>query len=225
MRMHASALSASEGPSSPTRSGRRPIYRPRAGAAALAAAGTLGFTLLTSGVASAGMASAIPAPPPRLVGGNITTCDEAGLEGEIILQSTNGDSASNAAATGTVSADGLTLDVTINAGFTASGIAVKGGPDANVYTGPFVGPLLVEDMRAPTNPGGQQPEISQWFVCGFERPPTTPPTTPPRTELPKTGPSLSGPSVMLPVAFGSGLLLLGATLIVLHRRRDNEARG
>lgn len=225
MPMRALADSAPEGGSPATHPGRRVSYRPRAGAAALAAAGALGFTLLTSGVASAGVASAIPAPTPRLVAGNITTCEEAGLDGEIILQSTSGESASNAAGTGTVSADGLTLDVMINAGFTASGIAVKGGPNANVYTGPFVGPILVEDMQAPTNPGGQQPQISHWFVCGFERPPTTPPTKPPKTELPKTGPSLSDPSVVLPVAFGSGLLLLGATLVVLHRRRDSEARG
>ncbi|MER7471732.1 hypothetical protein [Micromonospora sp. NPDC000018] len=225
MRTRASARFASAGASSDTHPRRRTGNRPRAGATALAAAGALGFTLLASGVASAAAASAIPAPPPRLVGGNITTCEEAGLDGEIILQSTTGQSASNAAGTGTVSADGLTLDVTINAGFTATGIAVKGGPNANVYTGPFVGPILVEDMEAPTNPGEQQPQISHWFVCGFERQPTTPPTKPPKTELPKTGSSLNDPSVMLPVAFGSGLLLLGATLVVLHRRRDGEARG
>ncbi|MGN9808186.1 hypothetical protein ACTMSW_02345 [Micromonospora sp. BQ11] len=187
-------------------------------------------------------ARAIEAPEPRLVEGNVTTCAGAGLAGAIILGSpTSPANDSNEAGSGTVT--GLELDVTINDDFTATGIVVKGGPDANVYDGPFVGPIDVENMTAPINPENDQPfGISHWFVCGFEAQPTATPTatptvtptatptvtptaTPTVTKLPITGDSLSGPSFVVPVALGSGLLLLGSMLVVLYRRRDGEARG
>jgi hypothetical protein len=191
------------------------------------------------------LASAIPAPEPREVEGNVMTCEGADLAGEIILGGPNtSGSASSEAGTGTVT--GMqTLDVTINEGFTATGIVVKGGPDANVYDGPFVGPIEVEGMTSPINPATGRPfDISHWFVCGFEAQPTATPTatptvtptatptiaptatpTPTKTKLPLTGDSLSGPSVVVPAALGGGLLLLGSMLIVLYRRRDGEARG
>jgi hypothetical protein len=199
---------------------RRTFYGLRAGAAVFAAAGVVGFTLLTSGVASA-----VPAPTPRVVAGNVTTCAGAGLAGEIILEGGSG-SASSEAGSGTVT--GLELDVTINAGFTATGIAVKGGPDTNVYDGPFVGPTTVEDMVAPLNKGGEQSGISHWFVCGFETAPTTPPATPPTTppatppttpptETPTAAPTAptTSPPGQLPVTGGQTGLVIGSSLALL----------
>ncbi|MGK5675900.1 hypothetical protein ACSNOB_24020 [Micromonospora sp. URMC 106] len=137
------------------------------------------------------MASAIPAPEPRVAEGNVATCESADLEGEIILggPDTSG-SASSEAGTGTVT--GMqTLDVTINEGFTATGIVVKGGPDANVYDGPFVGPIEVEDMTSPINPATGEPfDISHWFVCGFQAQPTPTPTVSP-TVTPTATPTVS----------------------------------
>jgi hypothetical protein len=100
-------------------------------------------------------------------------------------------------------------------------------------------------MTAPINPANNQPfGISHWFVCGFQTQPTptatptvtptatptatptvTPTGTPTKTKLPITGDSLSGPSFVILAALGGGLLLLGSMLVVLHRRRDGEARG
>jgi LPXTG-motif cell wall-anchored protein len=212
---------------------RRTYHGLRAGAALFAAVAAAGFTMLATGVANAA-----PAPAPRLVEGNVASCEQAELEGSIILGGgdTSG-SASSEAGTGTVT-DGLTLDVTLNAGFTATGIVVKGGTDANVYDGPFVGPTEVEGMIAPLTGGGQQAEISHWFVCGFETPPTTPPTTPPPGEngddgedgengeggddgeddngsLPVTGMQVGGL-----VALGAGLLAAGIVMLAVRRRRD-----
>lgn len=209
---------------------RRTYLGLRAGAVAFAAAGAVGFTLLTTGVANAA-----PAPEPRLVEGNVATCVQAGLEGEIILQGETG-SATSEAGTGTVT--GKTLDVTINAGFTATGIVVKGGPNANVYGGPFVGPTEVEGMVAPTNASGEPAGISHWFVCGSETPSSPPPSspeTPPTT--PETPPSSSPPAVSgggLPVTGAAattmaltGLALVGggAALLWFRRRRDVTFEG
>ena len=55
--------------------------------------------------------------------------------------------ASSTAGTGDVSADGKTIDVTINAGWTASGIVVKGGPRYNKYVGPFPGLVTLDDLE------------------------------------------------------------------------------
>ncbi len=177
----------------------------RAALAATAVLASGGAMSLALGV---GVAAAAPAPPPRLVSGNVANCAQAGLAGSVILEGV-GD-ASNAAGSGDVSDDGLFLDVTINAGFTATGVAVKGGPNTNVYDGPFVGPTSIEGMRAPNNEGGQQPTISHWLVCGQ-------PTVP--TGAPRTGGGGSQGLNML----GAGALAVAAggavTLLVLRRRR------
>jgi LPXTG-motif cell wall-anchored protein len=220
---------------------RRTHHGLRAGAVAFAAAGAVGFMLLTPGVANAD-----PAPAPRLVLGNVATCEQADLEGEIILGGEEG-SATSPAGTGTVT--DKTLDVTINAGFTATGIVVKGGPNANVYDGPFVGPTEVEGMVAPTTASGEPAGISHWFVCGFETPstpsptpttesPTPTPTTPPPSEsVPPSG-STPPPGSVSPTAPGGpglpvtgaaattmaltglGLIGGGVALVWLRRRRD-----
>jgi hypothetical protein len=170
-----------------TRAAARSVALLRAITIGLAVLGVTGF------VVASGVASAAPAPAPRLVKGNVTTCAKAGLGGTVLFGSA-GYPQNPAAGSGTVSADGRFLDVTINSGYTATGIVVKGGPDTYVYDGPFVGPVTI-DMRAPDNKGGKIPKISHWFVCGMETPPTTaPPTTaPPTTAPPTTAPPTTAP--------------------------------
>ena len=84
-----------EAPARPA-AGRRTNHWLRAGAAAFAAAGVIGFTLLATGVANA-----VDAPEPRVVQGNVTSCEDAGLDGDIILQGDEGSETSDAG-TGTV---------------------------------------------------------------------------------------------------------------------------
>ncbi|HEY3006519.1 MAG TPA: hypothetical protein VGJ63_00440 [Micromonosporaceae bacterium] len=156
-------------------------------AIAFAMAGTAGLVL------ASGIASAAPAPTPHVVEGNVTTCAEAGLTGTILFS----DEMSGPAGSGTVRPDNKTLDITVNAGFTVSGVAVKGGPDTNVYDGPFTGPTTVEGMVSPLNPGGQLPTISHWLVCGGPSP-TPPPTTPP-SQTPTATPTAT-PTSQTPTA-------------------------
>jgi LPXTG-motif cell wall-anchored protein len=175
--------------------------------------GLAGLALIATAAPAA--AAAVPAPTPRVVQGNVTTCAQAGLSGSILFSDEN---PNPAAGSGTESADQLFLTVTINSGFTASGIAVKGGPDTNVYDGPFVGPITIENLRAPQNPGGQQPEISDWFVCGTTSSPK-PSVTP--SGAPETG---GGGSYGVTFAGLGALALASAAGIVLFRiRRRNDA--
>lgn len=188
-------------------------------------------------------ALADPAPTPRLVNENVTTCADAGLTGSILFGGEG--NASGEAGSGTV-IDDTDLTVTINAGFTASGIAVKGGPAAFVYDGPFTGPVTITELEAPlVGKPENVPAISHWFVCGgtsttptpsgstppptTTAPPTTaPPTTPPATTQPPTTtepPTTTAPPTTttapttpdddLPVtgAGVSGLVITGLALI------------
>jgi len=190
---------------------------------AAAAAAVLGAGLVwgaTAGAAAAVVAQ-IPAPAPTVIPGNPTTCAAAGIGGEILLSGVDSDGDSGDAGTGTVSDDNKTLTVTINPGFTATGIVVKGGPDANLFTGPFVGPITIEGMQSPLNPGGNIPDISHWFVCGMASMTTTTPptttvtvTTTTAAGLPVTGPATTGL-----VAAGVALVAGGATTLFLLRRR------
>ncbi|MFS8479566.1 MAG: hypothetical protein FWJ93_11530, partial [Micromonosporaceae bacterium] len=126
---------------------------------AIAAAGALTLSTATA-------AWATKAPEPTEKGGNVTTCVKAGLSGDKLFGADKAKGASNKAGSGTVSRDKKTLDVTINDGYTASGIVVKGGNGYHVYQGPFEGPTTIEGMVSPKNKGGKIPEISHWFVCG-----------------------------------------------------------
>lgn len=125
--------------------------------------------------------------------GNAATCADAGLKGDIVdegdLEFTGGVIDSDQTLTITGVADGL--DVT--------GIVVKGGDAYNVYVPGELGlgtDVPWEDLQAPTNDGGNQPELSHWFVCatGEVTPPTStePPTT--TTEPPSSEPSSEPPS-------------------------------
>lgn len=213
-----SGISASRRPGGRTRTNLL-----RAGLAGIAAAGAVTVALAAS------TASAAPAPAPRFVEGNVTTCEEAGLSGEVLFGSPPDYPSNPTAGSGTVSGDGTTLDVTINEGFTASGIVVKGGPDTNVYDGPFVGPTTVEGMQSPPVGQGNIPEISHWFVCGTETVPTSPPatsppptspaaTSPPPTALPLTGTTTSSSTGLL-LGSAAAFLGVGALLITFGRKR------
>lgn len=185
----------------------------------LPAMGAIAATSVLGVLMTAGVAKAVPAPAPRLVQGNVATCDGAGLTGQIILQGED-TGASSEAGTGTIT--GQFLDVTINAGWTASGVAVKGGPNTNVYDGPFVGPVTIEDMRAPNNEGGNQADISHWLVCGSKTGPTNGPTMKP------SGPAKTGGGGSQPI---DGWIAGGAALLValpmagalIWRRRHGNA--
>lgn len=87
--------------------------------------------------------------------GNVTTCAEAGLSGDIISVSSSG---------GVENVDQY-VDVTgVPEGYVLTGVVVKGGPGYNVYEG--LGALPWEDLRAPLTKSGQLPAISHWFACG-----------------------------------------------------------
>ncbi|HZM75827.1 MAG TPA: LPXTG cell wall anchor domain-containing protein [Candidatus Limnocylindrales bacterium] len=194
------------------------------GAVAFGAVAVVGIVL------AATTAQPDPAPAPRFVAGNVANCTQAGLSGTVLFGSSPDYPSNPTAGSGTVSQNGLTLNVTINAGFTASGIVVKGGPNANVYDGPFVGPITITGMQSPIF-GSNIPAISHWFVCGAKTqtetpspsPSETPSPTPPTTAsssggggLPVTGTATGGL-----ILTGLALLVMGgAALLVARRRRD-----
>ena len=157
---------------------------------------------------------------------NVTTCEQAGLGGSVILFAEN-----------------LTVQYispTIPAGFQLTGIVVKGGDGYNVY-----GPGALTDLRAPYNNGGQIPVISHWFACAVKKdaaPPTNPPANPVNPESPadSSAPGASGSattttpasqgavsgaaladtgfSATAPLVGAGALILLGGGLLLALRR-------
>jgi LPXTG-motif cell wall-anchored protein len=180
-----------------------------------------------------------PAPTPTVINDNVSTCSggqhPAGLDGEILFS----DEAGGPAGSGTVTG-GDTLDVTINVGWTATGIVVKGGSAAHVYTGPFVGLVTIDDMVSPPVGKDNTPQISHWFVCGFPTTPSTPVTStttttttstepPGTTSVPGTTPGdedddedlpVTGVALTSMVIAGLALVGGGAALLIARRRRD-----
>lgn len=161
--------------------------------AAIAAA-SFAVTAVLATTATSATAHAAETDDPRAIAvdGNASTCAGAGLSGTIVdesdLEFTGGQVNSDTALSITGVADGL--DVT--------GIVVKGGDAYNVYQPGERGlaaDVPWEKLVAPINNGGQQPELSHWFVCAEGTPSTTePPTTttePPATTT--TEPSSSEP--------------------------------
>jgi LPXTG-motif cell wall-anchored protein len=148
-------------------------FKKRAATVGLATIGAVALAMATPAAAF----GAIPPPAPILVQGNASTCAQAGLSGTILFGAGGAVDATSAAGTGDVSADGKSIDVTINAGWTASGIVVKGGPRYNKYVGPFAGLITLDDLEPPLNNGGQHPVISHWFVCGEGDDEQDPPVT------------------------------------------------
>lgn len=226
------AMAAAKDQSS-TRSASR--LRARILAAVGGSAGVFAITMIVVGV-SAPVHAAIPAPTPRLVQGNVqlNDCAAAGLEGEGLFGADPAANVTDVEGSGTIDAVTKTMTVTINSGWTATGIVVKGGSNTNVYDGPFVGPVTVEGLVSPDNASGMPAGISHWFVCGEESdespspssspspstetstttgPPTTPTT--PGGGLPVTGASIGGL-----ITVGVLMVTAGAGLMLLRRRRD-----
>lgn len=187
-----------------------PRLRPVVAAASLAVAAAVTGIALSTG------AQAAETDDPRAVAhdGNATTCAAAGLSGDLVdksdLEFTGGVVDSDTSVTITGVADGL--DVT--------GIVVKGGDAYNVYE-PGARGLSADvpwaDLVAPINNGGQQPQLSHWYVCAeeTEEPPTsstppssTEPTEPTETSEPTgttepsetTGPSQPGDDTTTPTS-------------------------
>jgi hypothetical protein len=98
---------------------------------------------------------------------NLTTCEAAGLTGEILIDDGN---PSVEGLSGVVS-DGKYLNVTVDSElWDVSGTVVKGGPNSRVYPGD-----PVADMHSPDHPDeGKTPDISHWYVCGKEADPKDP---------------------------------------------------
>lgn len=134
----------------------------------------LAILTLAVGVSLGGatMASAAPKPAdpppsgdPRATSfdGNATTCAGAGLAGEKISVTFN-------------ITDKTYIDITaVPAGYTVTGVVVKGGDGYNRY--PNLGALPWNDLHAPLVASGKPAEISHWYVCAKKKPPTTTTTT------------------------------------------------
>jgi len=207
------------------RHGRRSI-RVAGGVVALGAL-ALATVLFT---ATTAQAQAGPAPDPSPVGENVNSCDDVPPAGdsELFGGGSGAGTVTDTEGSGT-SADGIHLDVTINAGFTATAIVVKGGSGANVYTGPFVGATTITGMVAPNNGSGGPAGLSHWIVCGTKTPGNTPTTeTPVTTTEPPTSSSadpggmpVTGSSLTGLIISGAALIVVGAGLLLfLRRRRD-----
>jgi hypothetical protein len=94
--------------------------------------------------------------------GNATTCQQAGLPGELIHFISGPTSSFNATISGTVT-DSRVLDIQVIDNAVITGVVVDGGPAYNVYTtGPFVG------LTPPVDPQTNIQEIKHWMVCGWD---------------------------------------------------------
>jgi hypothetical protein len=152
-------------------------------ARALLAATTLALTALMASIAPA---AATPADPPSsgdpratAYPGNAVTCEDAGLDGEIIEVEFQIDDSNRF------------LDIiSVPSDVELTGIVVKGSNAYNVY-----GPEADLDLHAPLNPGGIA-GISHWYVCGQEiSTPTETPTDSPLKDdetLPEESPTEEG---------------------------------
>jgi hypothetical protein len=140
--------------------------RPRFLVAAPAAA----VLLLTLSQPSAAQPSPTPTPPQQqsevqaAVAGNATTCQKAGLPGNLLLFWGGPTSSFNGTVRGTVR-DEKVLDVTTIDNAVISGVLVDGGPRYNIYTtAPFVG------LTPPVDETQNIQQINYWMVCGWELP-------------------------------------------------------
>lgn len=152
-------------------------------------------------------------------------CAGAGLAGERIM--------------GEDQPSGTYFDITsIPAGYTVTGVVVKGGDAYNVYLPSALGDLPWLKLHAPINASGGPAGLSHWFACGTKSTTTTTTTTPPAettTTTPGGGESSStvtspgggtgGPSGTTPgqqggeglasTGFGNGwLVIVGGALLL-----------
>jgi hypothetical protein len=152
-----------------------------AAALAVGAAVLVGVNLVT---ATAAAATEIEAPEPVFIEGNVNSCSDLG-DGWFDLFTSGGEDNDYTGPEGTgtlesndADADKEVLNVTVNAGYTAFAIIVKGGPNAYAYplfdfmTGEGTpGPFEINGLVAPQNGGDNTPGVSHWLVCGYEEPP------------------------------------------------------
>jgi LPXTG-motif cell wall-anchored protein len=219
-------------------------------ASGVAAAGIAAIMILATGIgpASAGVVAAVvtstTTPVPTVTPGNPFGAGQCPAGSTFLFGANSGSDASGAAGSGDVSSNGQTLTVTVNEGFTVSLIVVKGANNTNLYTGPFVGPIVIEGLVSPEKNTGT-PEISHWIVCGSTTTTTTTTTgtttttttgtttttttkttttttastpvtsTAPGGGLPVTGASLGGL-----IAVALALVGGGVALLFFRRRRD-----
>lgn len=174
-------------------------------------------------------------PRAQAFSGNVTTCADAGLEGDEIQVGFE------------IDESGTTLNITsVPDGTELTGIVVKGGPAYHVYPAD-----ALTDLISPLNRGGNVPQISHWFACGkaAEDQPTSTPTQPTMTtpppgateppasseepdaqptktededtddELAATGFGMTGPLL----GGAAALLLAGAGLLLVMRRRASRS--
>lgn len=144
---------------------------------AVAAVVAASFALASTFATSTAFATETDDPRATVVpNDNAADCDDAGLEGTVV-------DTGDLEFTGGKVEDDLLLTITgVAEGLTVTGIVVKGGDAYNIYV---PGELELsedvpwEDLRAPINDGGNQPELSHWYVCatGEVTPPSS--TTPP----------------------------------------------
>lgn len=110
--------------------------------------------------------------------GNATTCEHAGLAGEIVEVES------------VVDPTGRYLNIiSVPDGFVLTGTVVKGGPAYNVYP-----PSATTMLHSPLVSNGNIPQISHWYACGVESGGTTT-STPTKTSTPTgTGTETSTPT-------------------------------
>lgn len=133
--------------------------------------------IMTAGVPALLFAAVLPSAA-QVDPDNVKTCEDAGLDGALLLSEDSEKSAENDIVRGTVTEKKYLTVTLLDDSYEITGVVVKGGPGFNVYTSsPFT------NLVAPDNPGGQTPEISHWFVCGEQV--TTPTPEPSDTKTPE----------------------------------------
>ncbi|HLT12418.1 MAG TPA: hypothetical protein VK028_16695, partial [Micromonosporaceae bacterium] len=139
------------------RSGMR--FRKRVLAFATGAAAVSALSLIVVGGPAVAGAAADPTvtPSPTSSGSsdnpfNVNDCDDFVADSSELFKANNDDSATDPDGAGSGEVSGGILTVTVNAGWVVTGVAVKGGPAANLYIGPFTGPIVITGMQPPINP-------------------------------------------------------------------------
>lgn len=123
----------------------------------------IALALGTVGVTGSPALAQTEDPRATVFPGNATTCEDAGLEGEILTPGVD------FTYTGGGPDDQFVTIESVSEGTEVTGIVVKGGPNYNVYVPGTLGLPADppwEDLRSPLNEGGNIPTISNWFVCG-----------------------------------------------------------
>ncbi|TNC29250.1 LPXTG cell wall anchor domain-containing protein [Amycolatopsis alkalitolerans] len=130
--------------------------------------------VLALGVVLGGVATAQAAsedPRAAVKEGNVTTCEGAGLAGDILSAP-----ADYTYTRGKDNVDQYVDILTVTPGITVTGIVVKGGDAYNLYVPGEQGLAATPPwtaLRSPLVAGKNIPQISHWFVCGTKTTTTT----------------------------------------------------